>query len=54
MGGTVGVDQFSTPERVIHEDIVYARESPVVCARLDFVTAGGERTTAIRDGVLLI
>ncbi len=54
LGGTVGPDQFSAPDRVIHEDIVYAGESPVVCALLDFVTAEGERTTAIRDGKLLI
>jgi hypothetical protein len=54
MGGTVGPADFTAPHRVIHEDIVYARESPIVCARLDFVTATGERTTAIADGVLLV
>jgi hypothetical protein len=54
LGGTVGPDQFSSPARVIHEDIVYARESPVVCARLDFVTAGGQRTTVVRDGELVV
>jgi leucyl aminopeptidase (aminopeptidase T) len=54
MGGTVGPAAFSAADRVIHEDIVYARESPIVCARLDFVTAAGDRTTAIRDGRLLV
>ena len=54
LGGTVGPDDFSAPGQVIHEDVVYARESPIVCARLDFVTAAGERTLAIRDGELLV
>jgi hypothetical protein len=54
MGGTVGPADFSAPDRVIHEDVVYARQSPIVCQQLDFVTAAGARTTAIRDGELLI
>ena len=54
LGGSVGPDDFSAPGKVIHEDVVYARESPIVCARLDFVTAAGERTLAIRDGELVV
>ena len=54
LGGTVGPDDFSASGQVIHEDVVYARESPIVCARLNFVTAAGERTLAIRDGVLVV
>jgi len=53
-GGTVGPGAFTAPDRVVHQDIVYARQSPIVCARLDFVAATGDRTTAIRDGELLV
>ena len=54
LGGTVGVEDFSSPERVYHEDIVYARGNPIVCTRLDFINQNGERTTAIVDGALVI
>jgi len=54
LGGTVGVADFTSPDKVCHIDIVYARGNPVVCARLDFVNADGTRTTAIRDGVLCV
>lgn len=52
LGGTVGVDAFSSPDKVDHRDLVYAKGSPVVCSRLDFVTADGDRKTAIIDGEL--
>jgi hypothetical protein len=54
LGGTVGVADFSSPGRVCHIDIVYARGNPVVCARLDFVFPDGTRTTGIRDGALCV
>lgn len=54
MGGTVGPEAFSAPDKVFHLDIVYATGNPVVCARLDFVTVDGIRTTAVRDGQLCV
>jgi len=54
LGGKVGVEDFSSPEKVYHEDIVYARGNPIVCKRLDFVSQNGERTTAIIDGSLVL
>ena len=54
LGGTVGVEDFSSPEKVYHKDIVYARGNPIVCKRLDFVSQNGERTTAIIDGSLVL
>ncbi len=54
LGGTVGVEDFSSPDKVCHVDIVYARGNPIVCARLDFIFPDGTRKTAIRDGLLCV
>ena len=54
LGGRVGVEDFSSPEKVYHKDIVYARGNPIVCKRFDFISQNGERTTAIIDGVLVV
>jgi hypothetical protein len=53
-GGPVGVDDFSSPDKVNHLDIVYAKGNPIVCTRFDFVFPNGTRKTAIVDGVLSI
>jgi hypothetical protein len=52
LGGTVGPKDFTSPERALHLDTVYAKGNPLICGRLDFVFADGSRRTAIRDGVL--
>jgi leucyl aminopeptidase (aminopeptidase T) len=52
LGGTVGPDAFSSPDKVIHQDIVYATGNPIVCSRLDFVFPGDKRRTVIVDGQL--
>lgn len=52
IGGTVGPNNFSAPDRVVHQDIIYARDSQIVCQKLDFVFAGGARHTVIVDGEL--
>lgn len=54
IGGTVGPKNFSAPDKVLHQDIVYARSNPIVCKRLDFVFPDGTRRIAIRDGILSI
>jgi leucyl aminopeptidase (aminopeptidase T) len=54
LGGTVGAGDFKSKERVFHKDIVYARGSPIVCRRLDFVFADGSHETAIVDGDLTV
>jgi len=54
LGGKVGPADFSSPERVYHKDIVYARGNPIVCQRLDFIFPDGTRKTAIVDGKLNI
>jgi len=52
--GMVGVSDFSSPDKVCHEDIVYAKESPIVCRSFDFVFEDGTRKNAIKEGELLI
>jgi leucyl aminopeptidase (aminopeptidase T) len=54
LGGKVGVEDFSSPDKVYHGDIVYAKGSPIVCKRLEFIFSNGTRMTAITDGVLSI
>jgi hypothetical protein len=54
LGGKVRDQDFSSPEKVYHEDIVYAKGNPIVCKQLEFVFRNGVRKTAIKDGVLII
>jgi leucyl aminopeptidase (aminopeptidase T) len=51
-GGQCGVDQFSSPDSVVHQDVVYAKDSPIVCKRLDFIFADDTRHTLVVDGEL--
>jgi hypothetical protein len=50
-GGKVDVAAFSSPDKVRHIDIVYAKGNPIVCTRFDFVFPDGTRKTAIVNGV---
>ncbi len=52
LGGIVSPKDFSAPGKALHQDIVYAKESPIVCDRLDFIFPDGTKQTVIRDGVL--
>jgi hypothetical protein len=54
LGGTVSPKDFSSPEKVLHQDIVYAKGNPIVCERFDFIFADGTRKTVIADGILNI
>jgi leucyl aminopeptidase (aminopeptidase T) len=53
-GGKVAAEHFSSPDKVRHIDIVYAKGNPIVCTRFDFVFPDGTRETAIVDGVRCI
>ncbi len=48
--GKVGVKEFSSPEKVIHLDFVYAKGNPIVCKKLEFIHPDGRRILSIRDG----
>jgi hypothetical protein len=54
LGGTVSPKDFSAPDKVLHQDIVYAKGNPIVCERFDFIFSDGSRKTAIVNGVLNI
>jgi len=54
LGGTISPKDFSAPEKVLHQDIVYAKGNPVVCQKLDFIFPDGTRKTAIVDGELTL
>jgi leucyl aminopeptidase (aminopeptidase T) len=54
LGGTVSPKDFSAPDKVLHQDIVYAKGNPIVCERFDFILSDASRKTAIVDGVLQI
>jgi len=54
VGGTKTPKDFSSPEKVLHQDIVYAKGNPIVCQKLDFIFPDGTRKTAIVDGELTL
>jgi hypothetical protein len=50
IGGTVGVAEFSSPEKVFHQDVVYDLGNPVHCERFEFLLPDGSRKVAVEDG----
>lgn len=50
LGGVVGVDDFASPDNVVHQDIVYAAGNPIQVERADIVHPDGRRVTIISDG----
>jgi leucyl aminopeptidase (aminopeptidase T) len=50
LGGTVGLAAFRSPANVVHQDIVYAKESPISVARAELVDVEGRRTVIIEGG----
>jgi hypothetical protein len=53
-GGQCGIDQFNSPDNVIHLDVVYAKDSPIVCEKLDVMFPDGKQQTLIVDGDLKV
>ncbi len=54
LGGRVGVAQFASPANLVHQDIVYAAQSPISVSRADLVEASGRRIGVIRDGAYVL
>jgi leucyl aminopeptidase (aminopeptidase T) len=54
LGGTVGPDEFLSPDTIVHEDIVYASDSPLQVTSLVLVSAEGKEREVIRGGEYLI
>jgi aminopeptidase len=54
LGGKIGLASFRSPENVVHQDIVYAKESPIAVAAATLVKNGGRRVAIIRDGTYVL
>jgi len=54
LGGVVGVEDFRSPETVVHQDIVYASGNPVQVRRAAVVHPDGRIVEVIRDGAYLV
>ena len=54
LGGTIGPEQFKIPAHIVHQDIVYAKDSPIQVASLLLISADGKTRQIIRDGAYLI
>jgi leucyl aminopeptidase (aminopeptidase T) len=50
LGGFVGVDEFKSPETVIHQDIVYAKGNPIQVESAELIHPDGHRVAVISDG----
>jgi len=50
LGGVVGVEDFESPESVVHQDIVYAEGNPVQVERAVIVHKDGRQVAVIDDG----
>jgi hypothetical protein len=50
LGGTVGLAAFKSPANVVHNDVVYAKESPISIARAELIDRKGGRTVVIEGG----
>lgn len=53
LGGTVGPSKFTSPQTVLHQDIVYAKGNPIQVARA-VVVKGATRTTVMRNGAYVV
>ena len=54
LGGVVGVDDFQSPDMVVHQDIVYAKGNPIQVERADILHPDGRRVSVIVDGEYII
>jgi leucyl aminopeptidase (aminopeptidase T) len=54
LGGKVGLAEFRSPENVVHQDIVYAKGSPIAVASAELVRPSGRRLAVIRDGAYVL
>jgi leucyl aminopeptidase (aminopeptidase T) len=54
LGGVVGVAAFSSPENVVHQDIVYAEGNPIQVKSATIVHPNGQEVAIIKDGAYLV
>lgn len=54
LGGRIGIADFASPEHLVHQDIVYAKQSPISVTRADLVEKSGARIPVIKDGSYIL
>ena len=54
LGGVVGVEDFTGPGTVVHQDIVYAKGNPVQLESAELIHPDGRRVGVISDGEYLL
>ena len=54
LGGTIGPEHFKSPAHIVHEDIVYAKDSPIQVASLLLISADGKTREIIQDSAYLV
>ncbi len=54
LGGVVGVEEFSSPGTVVHQDIVYAKGNPVQLESAELIHPDGRRVRVISRGEYLL
>ena len=50
LGGVIDPPAFSAPDKVIHQDIVYAKESPITIQQLDLAYPDGSSECVMKNG----
>ncbi len=54
LGGTVGPEAFSSADRVVHQDIVYATDSPIQVTKVVLTSDDGATCSVIQDGTYVV
>jgi len=52
-GGKIGVKDF-TSGKVVHQDVVYAKDSPIQCKRCDMIFPDGTKKTVVQNGTVTL
>lgn len=54
LGGVTGVSAFASPDTVVHQDIVYAKDNPIQVRSALLIHPDGRRIPVIREGEYLL
>jgi len=54
LGGVIAPEDFAGPEFIVHQDIVYAQDSPIQVTSLIFTDGEGKTHPVIVDGEQLV
>ncbi|MCK4663207.1 MAG: hypothetical protein KAT68_10100 [Bacteroidales bacterium] len=54
LGGNVGPKNFTNQQNIVHTDIVYAKESPITCNKLEIIFSDNKRLVLIDKGIVQI